>query len=64
MNESPLPTGQRLQSLDAYRGLIMVTLAFGGFGLASTARNHLDSQATSDFWSGVLYQFSHAQWVG
>ena len=29
----------RLHSLDAYRGLIMVTLAFAGFGLAETAAN-------------------------
>jgi predicted acyltransferase len=32
---------QRLLSLDAYRGLIMITLAFVGFGLAGTALNHL-----------------------
>ena len=45
---------QRLQSLDAYRGLIMITLAFAGFGLARTATNqaqHLEglkAQAQSD----------------
>src|SRR5262245_46128137 len=33
--------GQRLLSLDVYRGLIMVTLAFSGFGLAATAARHL-----------------------
>jgi predicted acyltransferase len=32
---------RRLVSLDVYRGLIMVTLAFNGFGLAATALNHL-----------------------
>jgi len=32
---------QRLHSLDTYRGLIMVSLAFVGFGLASTSQNHL-----------------------
>jgi len=32
---------QRLVSLDVYRGLIMITLAFNGFGLAATARIHL-----------------------
>src|SRR4051794_28310272 len=35
------PTPRRLQSLDAYRGLIMITLAFNGFGLATTAALHL-----------------------
>ena len=32
---------QRLQSLDVYRGLIMVTLAFNAFGLTGTAVRHL-----------------------
>jgi predicted acyltransferase len=35
---------QRLVSLDVYRGLIMVTLAFNGFGLAATANQHLWTQ--------------------
>src|SRR4051794_27792593 len=37
-------TRQRLVSLDVYRGLIMVTLAFNGFGLAATATRHLWTQ--------------------
>ena len=57
-------TSGRLQSLDAYRGLIMVTLAFGGFGLASTAENHLATRPDSTFWAALRYQFSHAEWVG
>jgi predicted acyltransferase len=55
---------QRLQSLDAYRGLIMISLAFSGFGLAKTAGNHLERNPDSGFWQAVQYQFSHAQWVG
>jgi heparan-alpha-glucosaminide N-acetyltransferase len=55
---------QRLLSLDAYRGLIMVTLAFTGFGLADTAKRHIDAGIAPDFWSAVHYQFDHAQWVG
>ena len=54
----------RLLSLDAYRGLIMVTLAFNGFGLAATARNHLQADPTSGFWREVYHQFEHAEWVG
>lgn len=55
---------QRLVSLDAYRGLIMISLAFVGFGLANTADNFLVADPNSSFWTGLRYQFSHAQWVG
>jgi predicted acyltransferase len=58
------PAEQRLRSLDAYRGLIMVLLAFVGFGLREVAENQLEQAPNSGFWSGVAYQFSHAQWVG
>ncbi len=54
----------RLHSLDAYRGLVMVSLAFGGFGLAKTASLQLQSQPDSAFWGTVRYQFSHVAWVG
>ena len=54
----------RLTSLDAYRGLIMITLAFGGFGLAKTAGNMLDLQPASSFWIAMQNQFSHVQWAG
>ncbi|HUR57172.1 MAG TPA: hypothetical protein VM029_05655 [Opitutaceae bacterium] len=55
---------QRLQSLDAYRGLIMVALAFNGFGLAATARNHLRTDPDSGIWKAVHHQFEHVEWVG
>jgi len=55
---------QRLHSLDAYRGLVMVALSFGGFGLAKTAALQLKAQPTSEFWSVVQYQFRHVEWVG
>lgn len=54
----------RLQSLDAYRGLIMVALAFNGFGLAATARNHLSDNPGSAFWQAVHHQFEHVEWAG
>ena len=55
---------QRLHSLDAYRGLIMISLSFNGFGLAKTATNYIEHNSDSTFWQAVRYQFSHAGWVG
>src|SRR5581483_6735778 len=82
LSPTPVPapdlTKQRLLSLDVYRGIIMVTLAFTGFGLAGTARNHLNAERAnylkahtnlegyvpSPFWSTVYYQFEHVEWTG
>ncbi len=61
---APAEPSARLQSLDAYRGLIMVALAFNGFGLAATARNHLKANPDSGFWQAVHHQFEHVEWVG
>jgi heparan-alpha-glucosaminide N-acetyltransferase len=55
---------QRLHSLDAYRGLIMVTLAFSGFGLLGTAVNHIKAKESVPFWEQVKGQFDHVQWTG
>jgi predicted acyltransferase len=55
---------QRLRSLDAYRGLIMILLAFVGFGLADVAAEHLEVQPDSAFWLTVRYQFRHVEWAG
>jgi predicted acyltransferase len=55
---------QRLLSLDVYRGLIMISLAFTGFGLAETAARHLEIDPTSSFWHTVKFQFDHTEWVG
>lgn len=55
---------QRLHSLDAYRGLIMIALAFNGFGLAATARNHLKLAPDSSLWKCIAYNFEHVEWVG
>jgi predicted acyltransferase len=55
---------QRLRSLDAYRGLIMVMLSFTGFGLAETAARHLEQKPDSQFWTVIDYQFRHVQWLG
>jgi len=53
-----------LRSLDAYRGLIMVSLAFAGFGLAETAENHLRGEPDAGIWRFVGYQASHVPWSG
>src|SRR5262249_1167598 len=55
---------QRLVSLDVYRGLIMITLAFAGFGLAATARLHLQQEPDSEVWQIVYQNFEHGEWVG
>src|SRR5687768_8847902 len=67
---TPLPqlpsdtASRRLLSLDAYRGLIMISLAYVGFGLAQTAANHLKLNPDSAFWQEIHHQFEHAEWVG
>src|SRR5205809_879280 len=62
---TPRPAGtQRLLSLDVYRRIITVTLAFYGFGLAATASGHLTSDPGSTFWQTVYYNFEHVQWTG
>jgi len=55
---------QRLHSLDAYRGLIMISLSFAGFGIAKTAALQLEQDPGNEFWTQAKFQFSHVQWVG
>ncbi len=54
------PTTERLVSLDAYRGFIMLAMASDGLMLAHVARSFPDNQV----WQAVRYQFSHVEWVG
>ena len=58
------PVRKRLKSLDAYRGLIMITLALGGFGLAATAGLQLRISPDLQLWKVVQQQCTHAQWTG
>src|SRR5882724_5433939 len=58
------PAQQRLVSLDAFRGFIMIVLSCGGFGLAKTAELHLKADPDSHAWSAVLQQFEHGEWAG
>ncbi|MGE0605899.1 MAG: acyltransferase family protein [Pirellulales bacterium] len=55
---------QRLLSLDAYRGMIMIALAFHGFGLAGLSANMLKVNPESSPWKAVAYQFNHVEWAG
>ncbi len=51
---------ERLVSLDAYRGAIMLLMASAGLGLAQVARQFPDS----GLWQFVGHQTEHAQWAG
>ncbi len=64
MADKPDFLEKRLLSLDVYRGLIMISLAFSGFGIEATAKKHIEAGIAPDFWEAVHYQFDHAQWVG
>lgn len=56
-----IPTApQRLASLDAYRGFVMICLAASGFGIPQAAKNFPESS----FWQAAALQFEHIPWVG
>lgn len=54
------PTPERLLSLDAYRGAIMLLMASSGFGVAQVARQF----PNSGLWSFLGHEFDHAPWAG
>jgi len=51
---------QRLVSLDAFRGFVMILMASSGFGLAQMA----DLNPDSGLWQQIKYQVSHVPWTG
>lgn len=61
------PRSRRLQSLDAYRGFIMLMLAADGFGIARFARLPSDSPVwrnlNYDFWQRLAFHFQHPDWI-
>ncbi len=67
--ESPAPDpARRLVALDAYRGLIMLTLAAGGFGLVETARNlgywpEADGTFQGTLWNYLAFHTEHPPWI-
>lgn len=42
----------------------MISLAFGGFGMAEVAKRQIAAAGDSPFWSAVHYQFEHVEWSG
>src|SRR6266568_4424526 len=53
----------RLVSLDAYRGLIMLTLAASGFGLLAYSTQRLKDDPDSALWQTVKFHTDHPQWI-
>lgn len=54
----------RLRSLDVYRGLMMIVLAFHGFGLAATSTRMLAEFPDSPSWRQIAIHSRHAEWQG
>ena len=57
---APTALPDRLVSLDAYRGLTMLAMASGGFGLHRISQKFPESR----FWQIIGYQSEHVEWVG
>lgn len=56
---APAPA-ERLVSLDAFRGTIMLLMASSGFGIPQVAKSFPDSPV----WKFFGYQCEHAEWAG
>jgi heparan-alpha-glucosaminide N-acetyltransferase len=59
----PASAGERLLSLDAYRGFIMLAMASGGFAFAEVFRKNASVQKCPAM-QFLAYQFEHVEWVG
>lgn len=57
---SAAPGTERLVSLDAFRGAIMLLMASSGLGLATVARHYPES----DVWKFIGHHAEHAPWAG
>jgi predicted acyltransferase len=57
---SPALPSERLVSLDAFRGAIMLLMASSGFGIPQVAKQFPDSPV----WQFLAGQFGHAEWTG
>jgi heparan-alpha-glucosaminide N-acetyltransferase len=57
---SPIPSSQRLASLDAYRGLVMLMMASAGFGFGAAAQHFPHSEV----WQWARFETGHCEWVG
>jgi predicted acyltransferase len=56
---NPTTSNQRLLSLDAFRGFIMLLMASAGFGISQMAAAHPGS-----VWEFIKPQFAHQDWQG
>jgi len=54
------PPSERLASLDAFRGAIMLLMASSGFGIPQIAEKFSDDR----LWQFLGYEFEHAPWAG
>lgn len=57
---APPSTPERLVSLDAYRGFVMLLMASEGLGIPPVA----EKLSGSRFWHAAAYQMEHVAWVG
>src|SRR5437763_2809983 len=58
--DQPKTLPQRLTSIDAYRGFVMLLMASEGLRLAAVARNFPDSH----LWAFLARHTDHVQWQG
>ncbi len=59
VSDAERPATERLVSLDAYRGLVMLAMASAGLGISQVAK------ATGDWpWTSIAPQLDHVPWVG
>ncbi len=55
------PRPERLVSLDAYRGFIMLVMASSGFAFARAVK---EFNLSGDVWNFLAFQFEHVAWIG
>lgn len=60
----PQPLAQRLTSLDAFRGFIMVMMISDGMGFGRVAAQFTGDGLPAQFWRFLASQFDHRQWQG
>jgi heparan-alpha-glucosaminide N-acetyltransferase len=60
---SPVPPGQRLVSLDTYRGLVLALLCLEGprWGWQEAI---IEAKPDSSFWNSIAHQTDHIEWAG
>src|SRR4051812_13990354 len=58
------PAPERLVSLDAYRGFIMLAMASAGFAFATVAKTLEKKGESTPTWEFLAYQFDHVPWTG